>query len=539
MKKVGILTLYYKTYNFGAQLQAYALQKYIEKQGYMCEIIRFKWSNEETIAGYENAKIDQAKFAEFSYGIKHTKRVYTAADIDECVDDFDIFVVGSDQIWGIENDMPLINLPIMCLNFLPKNKVGITYAASFGGMRASSRNDEIIKNEIKNFRYVSVRERSASRYIQEIRGIAPEVVLDPVFLLDEGEWRSVANESDESCEPYLLFYTAGADPRQEEILLNLSEQLNVKVRRLGYIDGELIGPKEFITWIKNAKYILTDSFHATVFSIIFHKNFVVLPVDNKQKDISKNSRLIDLLETFGMKERYISDIADAQNAVKNAEKLFAQAVDYDHVEKTLEVERQKSFKYIKVALESQSDTMSVCDNDSIGDEPDNRPQRFYMKSISKNASMDRMKYENAYWEEFVARQALLRAYYNEIERSDLMLKVAKVEAAGAFIDNYLIESKSIFIYGAGKLGKSLLKCFKKVDGFFDKAKSITNCEGIHVYQPYSDEVRLEIGDGSGITVVVTPVWDFYDIKEELVCEYRNIHSVSAKELVEQMLQKLV
>ena len=202
MKKVGILTLYYKTYNFGAQLQAYALQKYIEKQGYMCEIIRFKWSNEETIAGYENAKIDQAKFAEFSYGIKHTKRVYTAADIDECVDDFDIFVVGSDQIWGIENDMPLINLPIMCLNFLPKNKVGITYAASFGGMRASSRNDEIIKNEIKNFRYVSVRERSASRYIQEIHGIAPEVVLDPVFLLDEGEWRSVANESDESCEPY-------------------------------------------------------------------------------------------------------------------------------------------------------------------------------------------------------------------------------------------------------------------------------------------------------------------------------------------------
>ncbi|KHL96805.1 hypothetical protein QW71_05265 [Paenibacillus sp. IHB B 3415] len=100
MKRVGIITLYYKNYNYGGQLGAYALQKAIAMLGFQCEQIAFKWLNEYTLQAYESAKSAEY-FRTFSESIPHSERLYTVSDIAECVDDYDIFVCGSDQIWGL------------------------------------------------------------------------------------------------------------------------------------------------------------------------------------------------------------------------------------------------------------------------------------------------------------------------------------------------------------------------------------------------------------------------------------------------------
>ena len=114
-----------------------------------------------------------------------------------------------------------------------------------------------------------------------------------------------------------------ADSRQEKIVAGVSKTLGCKVKRLGYIKGEEIGPKEFIDWIKNAEYIVTDSFHASVLSVMFHKQFITLPVDQVPTNRSRNARLENMLECFQLNDRYVEYTQDVEELV---EKIVIQTV---------------------------------------------------------------------------------------------------------------------------------------------------------------------------------------------------------------------
>lgn len=111
MKRVGIITLYYKNYNYGGQLGAYALQKAIAKLGFYCEQITFKWLNEHTLQAYESAKSAE-HFSTFSESIPHSERLYTVSDIAECVDIYDIFVCGSDKYGVYHGLFPMAFYPV-------------------------------------------------------------------------------------------------------------------------------------------------------------------------------------------------------------------------------------------------------------------------------------------------------------------------------------------------------------------------------------------------------------------------------------------
>ena len=354
MKKVGILTLYYKTYNYGAQLQAYALQQTIENLGYECEQIRFVWSCEQTIENYSNASIDQNAFYTFSKKIKHSKKIYNSSNISDCLNEYDAFVVGSDQVWGVEKSMPLINLSVMALSFVPNNKLKVAYAASFGSTKPSSVIEEILKLELPKFDSLSMREKTSSQYLENITKKKVESVLDPVMLISREAWDNVDSDSITENEEYVFYYTAGADTIQEKILSQIQEKYHLLIKRLGYISGEQVGPKEFIALVKNAKYVITDSFHATVFSIIYNKNFVVLPVDIVPTDRSKNARLRNLLEVFGLSERFV-DYYDGNNAcAERVIGLLDENIVYDSVERILEHERRKSLDYLINALSEKN-----------------------------------------------------------------------------------------------------------------------------------------------------------------------------------------
>lgn len=341
-KKVGIMTLYYKTYNYGAQLQAYALQKVISKLGYECEQISFKWGNYQIEKYYENLKGNKESFRSFSQYIRHSKWIYTPSDIYECVNDYDIFICGSDQIWGVNESMPKFVLPQITLSFVPDEKVRIAYGASMGGAAVDDTIRPIIKNPISKLDAVSVREKSAIPFISDMTEKEVVSVLDPTMLLNTNEWDEITILPID-CN-YILVYNIGQNGIIDDIAKILAARLKCKIFELSYSEKDTAGPREFIGLIKNAKYVLTNSFHGTIFSILYHKQFFTFKIDKTNPPYSKNIRMMDLLETFGMQSRFIDDIT-------GFEKEYILALSYENVETILKEHRAISIEFLKKSLE--------------------------------------------------------------------------------------------------------------------------------------------------------------------------------------------
>lgn len=349
MKKIGILTLYYKTYNFGAQLQAFALQKTIEKLGFECEQIRFNWCRQDTIESYFYASVDHASFAEFSNKIPHSEKIYDVDTIRECIEDYDAFICGSDQVWGVENSMPIYKLPVMALSFVPKEKLRIAYAASLGGNIASEKIEEVLKLTLHDFDAISTREASSIEYLEQISGKQVEDVLDPVMLLDMKDIDDIAEDSGIG-EPYIFFYTIGLDSRLERLVESIAIKHSLQVVRAGYIKGKKLGPEDFVGLIRDASYVITDSFHATVLSILYHKKFLVTPIDMVPSERTRNARLTDLLQLFGLEQRYLDFKLAEDVCEEEAVKILDSQIHYQNVDKELNKQKSKSIAFLLESL---------------------------------------------------------------------------------------------------------------------------------------------------------------------------------------------
>lgn len=351
--RVGVLSLYFRTYNYGAQLQAYALQKAIEKLGHDCELIRFMWCREQTVEGYKNVSIDQNAFIDFSNSIPHSKKVYDADTIRDCTGDYDAFVVGSDQVWGAENSMPLIKRPVMTLSFAGDDKIKLAYAASLGCNRTSSKIEEVLRSGLRNFDFISLREESAIDYVSELAGKQIMHVLDPVFLITKEEWSSASVVCDG--KPYIFYYTAGGDEKQKNIVDAIKHKLKLPVRQLGYIKGEKIGPIEFISMIRHAEYVVTDSFHGTAFSIIFNKPFVSLPVDNVPTDKSRNIRIFNLLSHFSLLDRFVEYKGGIESITDHICNKLDEKINWTAVNRLIHEGKKTSVGYLKTALKTEKE----------------------------------------------------------------------------------------------------------------------------------------------------------------------------------------
>lgn len=344
MKKVGILTLYYKTFNYGAQLQAYALQKAISRLGYEAEQISFRWYGVQTEVNYQNSSINKEDFEVFSNNISHSKYVYTPHDIRDAAKHYDIFVCGSDQIWGVNYSMPIYVLPQITLAFVPDDKIKIAYAASMGGSLLSPKARQALLGPIKRLDALSVREKSGQAYVTEMRGTDVEVVLDPVMLLHKDDWIEIAVFPYRE-KNYILVYDIGLKPEIMQVAEELADRYGCDIVRISYINGIEAGPEKFIGLIHDAKYVITDSFHGTVLSIIFHKQFVTFGVDNIKSGYSKNIRILDLLQTFHLTDRFVEDSCSDVNQIINSE------IDYTKIEYLLEAMRCESLSFLKDSLE--------------------------------------------------------------------------------------------------------------------------------------------------------------------------------------------
>lgn len=320
-------------YNYGASLQAYALQEYLISQGHKVEIIDYKpdymrvhynfWYVPENSHYYKKAM--NSKLIHFllccyfaprrfaTYGrkkkfdafrekfLKCTRRYFSYEELVADAPAADAYIAGSDQIWN--SNLPNGKDPGYFLQFGSENTKRIAYAASFGIPEVAEAHRPVMSKWLQKFDAISVREKTALKILETLNAKGINVV-DPVFLLPQKEWSKFAGEKRMIKEKYILVYD-----------LDLSnEDLKVEAKRLNALYNYKIvavngfakcpyahksikdaGPQEFLNLIKNAEFVISNSFHATSFCVIFNKQFATF---YKHKNIS---RMTDLLECVGLK----------------------------------------------------------------------------------------------------------------------------------------------------------------------------------------------------------------------------------------------
>lgn len=348
--------------NYGNRLQNYATQEFFRKKGFQVENIvdesccSVKKSNENgmwriirrikhvilavcrgtlicNITNNERRK----KFLEFNKNIVYSGIIVrTSNELQMNGIEDKVVIVGSDQVWNPEfalSDITLLH-GIKC-------KKKISFSASFGVNALAT--EEKIKMSLLDFDALSVREVAGARIIKEMTGRNAEVLIDPTLLLTQDEWRKVSRKPKGVKNEYILTYFLSSKcEAANKQLSQICREKNVKVYELldakDWVAGAA-GPAEFLWLFDHAQLVLTDSFHACVFSFLFNKPFVVY--DRNWGVRNMNSRLETLLEKFSLERKY------ANSGLEN------DIWEHDYTEgyKQLKIEKQRTDAFINRELD--------------------------------------------------------------------------------------------------------------------------------------------------------------------------------------------
>lgn len=380
MRKIGLVCV--NNNNYGSILQSFALQYVLKKLGNDVTVIRYeekslmqklhrmknrewtinKWNyiknyyiipiwNKPLKNGLRlrHARFNKFKNSNFTYSSIYTN----LKDISEFVKTMDVIVLGSDQVWHPAN----LEMNYFTLNFVPINIKKISYAPSFGVSSLTNIQAKKTIDFLRRFDAISVRELAGKKMIKDLIGKDVEIVCDPTLLLSSDEWNNIFNISKPMVNyKYILCYFIGDNPWQRKIAEAICKKLELKIIALPHIDKYIhsdesyadikyydAGPIEFINLIKYASLVLTDSFHATVFSIINHTPFFTFNRFKTKTKTSTNSRISSILEILGLVKRYIkseTDLSITDNIL----------CDFSNTDKILEEFRNNSLKYLKESI---------------------------------------------------------------------------------------------------------------------------------------------------------------------------------------------
>jgi len=353
LKNIGILTFHFSNHNYGAVLQTFASYSIIKKLGYTPQIINLvPDTNENIIVKIKTLFISILKGSyKFKTFIKNnmylTKKIYPNQDLKFLNYHFDGYYVGSDQVW--RPSMAKDNLLHYFLDFSEDNKLKIAYATSFGLSKWEC-TDEItkkIKILINRFNAVFVREKSGIDICREIFNVNAKLVLDPTLLMKDTDYYPIMNIKNKFPEKYIGIYLLDDRKCNGKLFNKIKKCTNIRCINLY---GELInifGKKimryrdvgEWLAGIKNASFIITDSYHCVLFSIIFRKNFICYA--NVKRGIT---RLINILSMLGIKDR----LCETTN--EDFKYYFSYNIDYDTVYTKLNILRKRSLNLLDNAI---------------------------------------------------------------------------------------------------------------------------------------------------------------------------------------------
>lgn len=358
--KIGIVTHFHNSINYGGMLQAYALCQFINKldSKFCAEQITFDMErNYNNLFGYVIEKLiiftklpvkkklevvkqriestkkrdvisedklgiiqpyldsRRAAFRNFEKNnVPHSDKIYNRISIRETQTLYDVFITGSDQVWNMD-----WYRSTFFLDFVTNGKTKLSYAASIGKEEISTEQEQIIERHLKTFTGVSVREEKAVELVNELSPCGVERVIDPTLLLTRNDWDLFCEEEDLNVEligkEYIFCYFLGENEDERLLAINYANKNSLKIVTIPFLNGKYIecdedfgdivlndvNPKQLIKIIKNAAYVFTDSFHVTVYSLIYHKQFFVF---RRNKTDKMHSRIDSLLSLFELNYRF-------------------------------------------------------------------------------------------------------------------------------------------------------------------------------------------------------------------------------------------
>lgn len=350
--KVSIITMT-STYNYGATLQAFALQQSVESLGHSCEFIdHFRVCEDEhrkvSISDFSRSnllkipyrrKLEEG-YANFELFYKehmhmNSRKYKSDAELMSDPPIYDAYITGSDQVWN-----PRELKPKYYLKFAPESAKKISYAASLGVSDTSEENKKVMSEYLKNMDAISIREEQGKKLIESLTDKEVNLNCDPIFLLDREQWREFEKPVEGIDGDYILCYMIYKPKWINEWLREIKKKTKKKIVFVGLsgyrpvIHDKFVrtaGPAEFLWLIENASGVITSSFHGTAFSIMFGKPVIAIP------DPPRPARIRNLLGTYGLSD---CELGNCDVSVEFKE------YDYEAIESKMKEFRAESIEYL-------------------------------------------------------------------------------------------------------------------------------------------------------------------------------------------------
>lgn len=375
MTSVGLIT-YHAAHNNGSFLQTYATQKKIRQLGVQCDVIDFSTPLQQYIYAVYKPIRGPKDIVKNAYALLHHRLIQQRHDDFEHLihsalsltphsysdpsqmrgleHEYDIFVSGSDQIWNMD---AWDYSDAYFLNFV-HNKPKVSYASSMGGHILDKRGDKQLAAKYRallvDYRAISVRERSAQDYLNDVIDQPVTQVIDPTLLLKQHDYDDITAPRLVN-EPYIFYYAIDSIERNDSAARAVQEYAASKglpvyvmftgnksfgLKKYGFHLLEAAAPNHYLSLIKHADHVLTASFHGTAFSILFEKQFHVVRGMHNGK-VNMDDRMSSLLHVCGLESQQLIQGHPWQNDV----------IDYDAVKPRLQREVDRSTVYLQQALQ--------------------------------------------------------------------------------------------------------------------------------------------------------------------------------------------
>lgn len=370
--KIDIITLH-RVRNYGSSLQTLATQKTLEKLGCQTEIIDYYPERYTSVGLLKRLKYKSDKLAKnpillfgarviisFSYikkkivfdkflkkYIKMTSKTYRSEkELLEDIPDADAYCTGSDQVWNSHWNEG-VDRPFY-LSFLPEDKYKFSYAASIGNAELSEKEASEVIPLFEQYKHISVRENTGIDIMEKLGFKSVKQMLDPTLLFNGEEWQKYTSDRFKN-KKYVLTYNLHHDKRIDDYAMEVAKANGLKVYNITYNIHDIIRKgtikwcptvEEYLGLIRDAQYVVSDSFHATVFSLMFNKKFMIIYPEQA------SSRIRSILELLNLQDRGSEDIPSVDKIMED--------IDYSNVDKILDSEREKSIDYLNMVLSEVS-----------------------------------------------------------------------------------------------------------------------------------------------------------------------------------------
>ena len=306
------------------------------------------------------SKIRDIEFDAFSKKeIRLSERYSTKFELSQkCKANYTAILVGSDQLWLPGN----IAADYYTLNFVPNEVNSIAYATSFGQSVLTKDSSKKAAVFLRRIKHIGIREESGQKLVDQLCGRKVPIVCDPTLLFTGEEWMEIQQEKAIIDEPYIFCYFLGNNPPHREFARRLKSETGYKIVALTHLDEYVkceneyadmapydIDPADFLNLIRNASYVCTDSFHCSVFSILYRRTFFTFKRYTKKTKQSTNSRLDTLFNLTGISGRI-------KNGDEDITECLIQSIDFDRAHERLMRVREESYGYLKKALADEGST---------------------------------------------------------------------------------------------------------------------------------------------------------------------------------------